>query len=324
MLLSVGEEQGRLALEEPEFPPERLLASSWALLDRLPGRVAVGARWSRSTTSWPATREAAAGAPGLPAPPALRTAVVTCMDARIDVYAALGLERGEAHVLRNAGGVVTDDVLRSLAISQRRLGTEAVVLIHHTRCGMEGLDEDALRAELTEAAGEPPPFELGGFARREEDVRQSIERVRACALPAPPRAGARLRVRRRRPGRLSEVAEQPDHRLVAEGEHPLQVARDEQRRASSPDGPERDLVANAVARRGCRRRRRRSVWVWCQSLYGPRSWRSTKPLARLPGLDQRPPAHRQAVQAQAVVDQRARRASRSARGSAPRTRATAG
>ncbi|HSO97382.1 MAG TPA: carbonic anhydrase [Solirubrobacteraceae bacterium] len=123
---------------------------------------------------------AEAAASGLPAPPALRTAVVTCMDARIDVYAALGLGRGEAHVLRNAGGIVTDDVRRSLAISQRRLGTEAVVLIHHTRCGMEGLDEDALRTELSEAAGAAPPFPLGGFSSAEDDVRRSIELLREC------------------------------------------------------------------------------------------------------------------------------------------------
>jgi len=142
--------------------------------------------------------------PGLPAPPALHTAVVTCMDARIDVYAALGLARGEAHVMRNAGGVVTDDVLRSLAISQRRLGTNAVVLIHHTRCGMEGLDEAALRAELTDAAGAPPPFELGAFASLEDDVRQSIARVQECAW-LPHRDAVRGFVYDVDTGRLSEV-----------------------------------------------------------------------------------------------------------------------
>ena len=114
----------------------------------------------------------------LPAPPALRVAVVTCMDARIDVYRALGLSRGEAHVLRNAGGIVTDDVIRSLAISQRRLGTTAVMLVHHTRCGMAGLDEAELIAELTEAAGEPPPFPPGAFADVEASVRDSVRRVR--------------------------------------------------------------------------------------------------------------------------------------------------
>jgi carbonic anhydrase len=120
-----------------------------------------------------------AEAVALPAPPALQVAVVTCMDARIDVYSALGLERGQAHVLRNAGGSVTDDVIRSLAISQRRLGTRAVMLIHHTRCGMAGLDEAELQAELREAAGgEAPPFALRGFSDIEQDVRDSIARVR--------------------------------------------------------------------------------------------------------------------------------------------------
>jgi carbonic anhydrase len=120
-----------------------------------------------------------APAPGpLPAPPQLRVAVVACMDARIDVHRALGLEPGEAHVIRNAGGVVTDDVIRSLAISQRRLGTTAVMLIHHTGCGMAGLDESSLRQELTDAAGgQAPPFGLGGFADVEADVRESLRRV---------------------------------------------------------------------------------------------------------------------------------------------------
>lgn len=115
----------------------------------------------------------------LPAPPALGVAVVTCMDARIDVHRALGLAPGEAHVLRNAGGVVSDDVIRSLAISQRRLGTRAVMVVHHTRCGMAGLDEAELLAELKAAAGQPPPFPLGGFASVEDDVRRSVERVRS-------------------------------------------------------------------------------------------------------------------------------------------------
>ena len=147
----------------------------------------------------------AAGAPGMAPAPSLRTAIVTCMDARIDVFAALGLERGEAHVLRNAGGIVTDDVLRSLAISQRRLGTETVILIHHTGCGMQGLDEDALRAELTEAAGEPPRFELGGFRSVEDDVAQSIMRVRACGYLAH-RDAVRGFVIDVESGRLTEVS----------------------------------------------------------------------------------------------------------------------
>lgn len=141
----------------------------------------------------------------LPAPPSLRVAVLTCMDARIDVYRALGLTPGEAHVLRNAGGVVTDDVIRSLAISQRRLGTTAVMLVHHTRCGMAGLDEEELRRELAEAAGEPPPFALGGFEDVEADVRESIERVRGSAFLAH-RDDVRGFVIDVDTGRLSEVS----------------------------------------------------------------------------------------------------------------------
>src|SRR4051794_24402928 len=105
-------------------------------------------------------------------------AIVTCMDSRLDVFAALGLEVGDAHVLRNAGGVVTDDVIRSLAVSQRRLGTRAVMLIHHTNCGMESLTDDGFRAELQEATGVAPAFAIESFTDAEADVRQSIERVR--------------------------------------------------------------------------------------------------------------------------------------------------
>ena len=171
-------------------PPARLSSLRADGADRRPGGAQRAGRGRRAGP----TRAAIA----------LRTAIVTCMDARIDVYAALGLAPGEAHVLRNAGGIVTDDVLRSLAISQRRLGTEAVLLIHHTRCGMEGLDEDALRAELTEAAGEPPPFALGGFASVEDDVRQSIARVRECAYLSH-RDAVRGFVIDVETGRLSEV-----------------------------------------------------------------------------------------------------------------------
>jgi carbonic anhydrase len=105
-------------------------------------------------------------------------AIVTCMDARLDVFAALGLQVGDAHVLRNAGGVVTDDVIRSLAVSQRRLGTRAVMLIHHTNCGMQSLTDDGFRAELQEATGVAPAFAIESFTDAEADVRQSIERVR--------------------------------------------------------------------------------------------------------------------------------------------------
>lgn len=110
--------------------------------------------------------------------PSRRLAIVTCMDCRIDVLAALGLGGGEAHILRNAGGVVSDDVIRSLAISQRRLGTREVMLIHHTKCGMQTLTDDGFRAELQEATGVAPAFAIESFADVEADVRQSILRVR--------------------------------------------------------------------------------------------------------------------------------------------------
>lgn len=120
--------------------------------------------------------------PGLPAEPRRQLAVVTCMDARLDVFAALGLELGDAHVLRNAGGVVTDDVLRSLLLSQRALGTCGVVLVHHTRCGLDGLDEARFLDEVAAATGARPDLPLHAFADVEEDVRASVERVRAAAF----------------------------------------------------------------------------------------------------------------------------------------------
>jgi carbonic anhydrase len=101
------------------------------------------------------------------------------MDARLDVTAALGLNNGDCHVIRNAGGVVTDDVLRSLTISQRKLGTRGVVLVHHTGCGMETLTED-FRTELENEVGERPAWEVGCFKDVEQDVRQCLERVRTC------------------------------------------------------------------------------------------------------------------------------------------------
>jgi carbonic anhydrase len=110
--------------------------------------------------------------------PSRRLAIVTCMDSRLDVFAALGLGDGEAHILRNAGGVITDDVIRSLAISQRKLGTREVMLIHHTDCGMQKLTDDSFRAELQAATGVAPAFAIESFVDAEADVRQSILRVR--------------------------------------------------------------------------------------------------------------------------------------------------
>jgi carbonic anhydrase len=115
----------------------------------------------------------------LDAKPSRQLVVVACMDCRLDVSAALGLGDGEAHVLRNAGGVITDDVIRSLAISQRRLGTREVMLIHHTKCGMQTISDDGFRQELLEATGLTPPFAIESFGDVEEDLRQSIRRVRS-------------------------------------------------------------------------------------------------------------------------------------------------
>jgi carbonic anhydrase len=110
--------------------------------------------------------------------PQRHLAIVTCMDSRLDVFAALGLDHGEAHILRNAGGVITDDVIRSLALSQRRLGTREVMLIHHDDCGLQKITEDGFRMELQETTGIAPAFAIEAFKDVEEDVRQSIRRVR--------------------------------------------------------------------------------------------------------------------------------------------------
>jgi carbonic anhydrase len=110
--------------------------------------------------------------------PSLRLAIVTCMDSRLDVFGALGLGEGEAHVLRNAGGVITDDVIRSLALSQRKLGTREVMLIHHTDCGLEKVSDDGFRAELQEATGVAPAFAIESFSDVDANVRQSVRRVR--------------------------------------------------------------------------------------------------------------------------------------------------
>jgi carbonic anhydrase len=113
----------------------------------------------------------------LDARPRRRLAVVTCMDARLDVLAALGLQPGDAHILRNAGGVATDDVIRSLAISQRRLGTELVMLVHHTDCAIQSISDDGFRAELQSATGTAPPFAIESFGDVEASVRQSMLRI---------------------------------------------------------------------------------------------------------------------------------------------------
>ncbi|MFE6284050.1 beta-class carbonic anhydrase [Streptomyces sp. NPDC057877] len=115
--------------------------------------------------------------PGMDARPVLRVAVVACMDARLDLHAALGLELGDCHTIRNAGGVVTDDVIRSLTISQRKLGTRSIVLIHHTGCGLETITED-FREELEHEVGQRPAWAVEAFRDVDQDVRQSMQRVR--------------------------------------------------------------------------------------------------------------------------------------------------
>jgi carbonic anhydrase len=115
----------------------------------------------------------------LPMPPGKKVAVVACMDARLNVYGALGLQEGDAHVIRNAGGVVTDDTIRSLAISQRLLGTEEIILVHHTDCGMLTFTDDAFKRSIQEEVGIKPPWAAESFADIDEDVRQSIARIKA-------------------------------------------------------------------------------------------------------------------------------------------------
>ena len=115
---------------------------------------------------------------GLDAPPATGVAVVACMDARLDVYRILGLREGDAHVIRNAGGVVTDEVIRSLAISQHKLGTTEVVVIGHTHCGLEGLDQDEFAQQLEEEARVPRDWTIGAFEDVGKSVSESIARIR--------------------------------------------------------------------------------------------------------------------------------------------------
>ena len=115
----------------------------------------------------------------LPLPPAKGVAVVACMDARLNVYGLLGLNEGDAHVIRNAGGVITDDEIRSLAISQRLLGTREVVLIHHTDCGMLTFGDDEFRRQVQQDTGIKPEWAAEAFDDLEDDVRQSVARIEA-------------------------------------------------------------------------------------------------------------------------------------------------
>jgi carbonic anhydrase len=121
-------------------------------------------------------------------PPAKQTAVVACMDARLNVHGLLGLREGDAHVIRNAGGAVTDDAIRSLMISQRLLGTREIILIHHTDCGMLTFNDDDVKAAVEADTGLRPPFALEAFSDLDTDVRQSIRRIKAS--PFVPHTGS--------------------------------------------------------------------------------------------------------------------------------------
>ena len=115
---------------------------------------------------------------GLPMPPAKKIAVVTCMDARLSPYVMLGLKEGDAHVIRNAGGVITDDEIRSLAVSQRLLGTEEIMVIHHTDCGMLTFTDDDFKRQIQDETGMKPQWPVEAFADLDEDVRQSVARIK--------------------------------------------------------------------------------------------------------------------------------------------------
>jgi carbonic anhydrase len=141
----------------------------------------------------------------LPLPPSKHVAVVACMDARLNVYAILGLQEGEAHVIRNAGGVITDDEIRSLTISQRLLGTEEIILIHHTDCGMLTFTDDAFKASIQQDTGIKPEWAAEAFPDLGEDVRQSINRIKASPF-IPHKDSVRGFVFDVATGKLSEVA----------------------------------------------------------------------------------------------------------------------
>ena len=144
----------------------------------------------------------------LPMPPGKGVAVLACMDARLDVYRLLGLQEGDAHVIRNAGGVVTDDAIRSLTISQRLLGTTEVVLIHHTDCGMLTFTDDTFKADIQSDTGIKPHWSAEAFSDLEQDVRQSIARIKASPF-VPHRDSVRGFIYDVKTGRLGEVGAPP-------------------------------------------------------------------------------------------------------------------
>jgi carbonic anhydrase len=141
----------------------------------------------------------------LPLPPARKVAVIACMDARLNVYGMLGLAEGDAHVIRNAGGVVTDDEIRSLAISQRLLGTQEIILIHHTDCGMLTFTDDAFKADIESDTGIRPNWAAEAFPDLDGDVRQSIARIKASPF-VPNKDSVRGFVYEVESGRLREVS----------------------------------------------------------------------------------------------------------------------
>lgn len=140
----------------------------------------------------------------LPMPPRKKLAVLACMDARLDVHKILGLEDGDAHVIRNAGGVVTEDAIRSLVISQRLLGTEEIILIHHSDCGMLTFADDDVKRQIELETGIRPPFALEAFSDVAEDVQQSVARIKASPF-IPSRSKVRGFVFDVQDGRLREV-----------------------------------------------------------------------------------------------------------------------
>jgi carbonic anhydrase len=141
----------------------------------------------------------------LPMPPGLKLAVLACMDARLDVHKILGLDEGDAHVIRNAGGVATDDAIRSLVISQRLLGTEEIVLMHHTDCGMLTFQDDEVKRQIEEETGIRPAFAMEAFRDVAQDVRQSIRRINGSPFISH-KASVRGFIYDVKTGRLSEVA----------------------------------------------------------------------------------------------------------------------
>jgi carbonic anhydrase len=142
----------------------------------------------------------------LPLPPGRKLAVLACMDARLHVSRLLGLKEGDAHIIRNAGGAVTDDAIRSLAISQRLLGTEEIILIHHTDCGMLTFKDDEVKGQIERETGLRPPFAFEAFSDLEQDVRQSIARIKSSPF-VPHKGSVRGFVYDVRSGRLREVEE---------------------------------------------------------------------------------------------------------------------